>query len=556
MPIGYNNTTDPKKAAQDQRLRITARGDELAQLDADQIADQTGRRNRTGDYLDNLYAGDSEGRGGYSDAEQQDIMGREGLDRLQQTGGERQANYLTPDEEAGMRGDTASQERFFNPGQMDQDLRVSQGRQDQAVDDLDQNLRKSVDAGALKQSETYRGNSRNILDRNQAGFDAAHGAVSKNVRDTIDPNAVTTSDAFLDDYNMSPEEQQDIVTGAGISAGTGYRAATGELQRRAAAAGAGPMGVAAYRARMEREGAGAAGDAMTQARIKASEAAAGRKLTGEELRTKGGQYLTDVKSGTEMRLGEDALAGQKALGDQALGQENTMETNRQGAEQFLTGANTDVAKTSGLARVQNTQNTTGTGVQQGQFNATTGTGIATQQDKDAASRAGTIATNRQGTEQYNQGQRYTRGMDQNNATSTRAGVVGNTRLAAQDKGRTYYAGQNDQANANEEAARNRQQQTFSTTTSGGNQATNSLVTADQKPGLLEKIAGTAIGAAGAASKFIKPKADGGVITEPTLAVVGEDGPEMVVPVGYRASAKVRPSMIPKPQGRRFYGEAA
>jgi hypothetical protein len=48
--------------------------------------------------------------------------------------------------------------------------------------------------------------------------------------------------------------------------------------------------------------------------------------------------------------------------------------------------------------------------------------------------------------------------------------------------------------------------------------------------------------------------DGQVVTKPTLAMVGENGPEAVVPMDYRAQAKVRPSMaLPQRSGRNYYG---
>lgn len=568
--VGFQNTTDPRKAAANQRALIQNRGDILGQQDQDRLASEERRRNYYSDYNDPLYRADAEGLGGYNDQERTDILGREGLDRLQLSDSEARANYLTPDEAAAMRGDPASYARYFNPDQMDQSLRVDQGRQDQAVNDYDQNLRKSIDAGALKQSDTYRQNSRNILNQNRGGFEGAFGATAGNVRGAIDPSAVTTSDQFLQDYNMSPEERQDIVTGAGISAGTGYRAAAGELQRRGAAAGASPLAIGAYRARMEREGAAAAGDAMTQARIKASEAAAGRKISGEELRQQGGRYLTDVRTGTEMGLGQEALRGQEALGEQARQQENLMETNRQGAQQFLTQADMDAARAAGTARIQNAQNVTGVGQGAREFAATTGTGIATAQDRDLAARNAAIAQNRQAAEQYNQDARYGRGMAANTALSNRAAGVGDTRLNQQNLARNYYTGQSGQANANAEAARQRQLGAYATQTSGTNQATAIGEQAASRPALWEKIANTALGAVGAATGagFIpkpKPKsggamAEGGVVSSPTVALLGEEGPEMVTPLTYRARAKIRPSAtmsqeVVKPP-RRFYGEAA
>lgn len=96
-------------------------------------------------------------------------------------------------------------------------------------------------------------------------------------------NAGATQDyltgTLLPQLQMTPEEQQRIVTGAGISAGTGTQAAVGAAQRAANAAGGNPLALAAYRARAAKTQGANAGDAMTQARIGASDAAAQRTGT-------------------------------------------------------------------------------------------------------------------------------------------------------------------------------------------------------------------------------------------------------------------------------------
>lgn len=84
---------------------------------------------------------------------------------------------------------------------------------------------------------------------------------------------------LLPQLKMTPEEQQRIVTGAGISAGTGTQAAVGAAQRAANQAGGNPLALAAYRARAAKTQGVNAGDAMTQARIGASDAAAQRTGT-------------------------------------------------------------------------------------------------------------------------------------------------------------------------------------------------------------------------------------------------------------------------------------
>lgn len=81
----------------------------------------------------------------------------------------------------------------------------------------------------------------------------------------------------LSQIQMTPQQQQDIVTRAGISAGTNTAASVDAANRAAAAAGGSPSAVMAYRARAGRQIGQQAGDAMTDARVAASNAAAQRE---------------------------------------------------------------------------------------------------------------------------------------------------------------------------------------------------------------------------------------------------------------------------------------
>lgn len=82
--------------------------------------------------------------------------------------------------------------------------------------------------------------------------------------------------AELSQIQMTPEQQQDIVNRAGITAGTATAAGADAATRAANATGGNPGAVAAYRARAAQQEGAQAGDAMTNARVAASNAAAGR----------------------------------------------------------------------------------------------------------------------------------------------------------------------------------------------------------------------------------------------------------------------------------------
>lgn len=580
MAVTYNSSRDPKDVAANNRALIQQKGDQLSQDQGNELGGNEALRNDYRSTLDRIYQPQAEGQGGYSPEEIAAIQRAGGVVPTSQS--QLDSNFLTPDEEAGIRGDTGSYTKYFDPNQLNQQQDASAGLQRNAVNNLKTGLTGDINEDALSQSGKYQQDSANQLDQNQGQFGTVLGADASNVRGAIDPNAVTASQGFLDDYNMTPEEQQNIITSAGISAGAKDAAAVDAEERSARAAGSSPEGVAAYRARMARAQAADAGDAMTKARVDASNAAAARKLSGEQLREQGGQYLTNTKVGSEQHLGDLALSGTQQLGQQALDQRAKDEAARVADEQFTTGAKLNATATGGEADIANEANINNQGRQQGQYNATTGTGIAEAQDAATSGRAGTIAGNRQTTNVNNQNTQFNQGQAVDNTQSARAKEIADTRLGQQTQGLNYYQGQNEQANQNVQNDQNRQIQTYGTQTSGTNQAGGLGLQASQQPGLLGKIVGGVTGLFNAAGSVAKAagSADGGIFTEPTASIIGEDGPEyvssadgsgkvvdrptmallgddgadVVTPLSYRAHAKVRPS--PATVSRSRYGADA
>jgi hypothetical protein len=557
MAVSYKSTRDPREIAENQRALTQNRGDELNQQNQDLGNQAANEYQNYSSFLNPIEMEMAAGNGGYNENERAGIM---------QAGGAVE-NYLTPEEQKAASGDTSSFEKYFNPDGMTGAQSDSASLQRGTAANLQSRMDSAIDPSQLAQSGDYRARARGsvadnkhdtgvTIDSMAGNVRGAIGDEAGNVRGAIDPSAVTASQAFLDKQQMTPEEQQDIVTGAGISEGVKNQAAVGDLQRKAAAAGASPMGVAAYRARMNRESAGQAGDAMTKARIDASNAAADRSMRAEQLREQGGQYLTNTKVGSELNLGQqranaeqgmgsEALGAQMHLGDQALGQANTEEQNRQAAQQYLTGAQLHSAEAGGEAALNTEGNINNQQRQQQQFNTTQGTNIAQAQDQASAQRALALGQNRQGVSLTNQ----------NNA-SNRTAAIGNQRVAQQNVGLGAQTQQAQTQNTNAQNAQGRQLQGYGIQSGGTNQAAGLGLAASQTPSTFDKVLGGISGAAGAAAAFLD---EGGVVTKPTLAIVGEHGPEMVTPLGYRAQAKSRPSVAfgqEKVRGRRMYGEAA
>ncbi len=140
----------------------------------------------------------------------------------------------------------------------------------------------------------------------------------------------------------------------------------------------------------------------------------------------------------------------------------------------------------------------------------------------ASNAAATRAAGAEATREAGGAASYNEGMGVNNAASSRAATIGNTRLDQQQKGLQYYQGQNAQANSNQQQAQQLQGQEYATQTAGDNGAANTALSASQTPSTFDKIIG---GVSGAASAFL---ADGDYMGGGTDAVVGENGPEKIV----------------------------
>jgi hypothetical protein len=128
---------------------------------------------------------------------------------------------------------------------------------------------------------------------------------------------------------LSPEDKQNIISGAGISAGTNTAAQVGAADRATAAAGGNPLAMAAYRARAADTEGAQAGDAMTRARIGAKEA----ESVGAQ--TTGNARLAQQNQGLNYYSGQNSQANQ-----------NSQQANQLQASTYGTEANAGNAATS------------------------------------------------------------------------------------------------------------------------------------------------------------------------------------------------------------------
>lgn len=544
--------SDPRALAANQRAAVWDRGNQLTQQNQE-LADQ-GMRGYQGysDFLDPIEQQLAGGGGGYNPDEQFNIMGTGGPNSLNNILAQGNQQYLSGDEQQQIAGNPDSWSQYFNPDSMQGKLDQYQGGQNQAVSNLQNGLRGSINQDALQQDQGYRAGQESQLDRNQGTFNTILDAQGNNVRGAIDPAKLSQSNSANSEEKLSPEAQQALITGAGISAGLKDTEAADDVTRQALASGAGAMGVGAYRARLARQQAIDSGNAMTQARGRVAEQASRQALAAEQQRLQAQQGLTNTQVGSELQMGQEALQGQQHLGEQALAQRNVQEQNRQQALQYLTGANLDAARAGGAAELQNAQQATQQQMQQGQFSATQGTQLAQAQEQARAQRAAALANNRQNVAANQQNV----ALQANQAQSQRGQAVGNARMAQQNTGLGLQAGQQQQQNKNAQDAYGRQQQTYGTQAGASNQATALGAAATQTPTTMDKIVGGIAGGLGAIGGFFD---EGGVVDKPTIGVVGENGPELIKPLGdYRARTNQSYQQIQpiRKKTRMSYGEAA
>lgn len=466
-----------KKKIADDSYYAQHQGDVLNQEAKDRAAQNAQYGAHYRNYADEVYDPLISGQGGYSANDAEGIM-REGETRSSMAT-DQNLNDLqfNQDERDAVTGDPT---KYFDPNAMQQ-------RQDQSA----------------------------------AQQRAAVSGMRGDLYGAIDENGLTADTTGIE---LTPEEEQRMVTSAGQTAGVGYRAAVGDAEQKALAAGIDPLGVAALRGRNERASAIDSSNAMTRARIAASQSRADRKVQSEDLRLSGARDI----SGRKM----------------------------------------EAATTTGQAGVNVEGNINAQQRQQQQYNTTTGTGI----ENTTANRALELSKNRQTTAATNIDRKFTQGLTVANTLSDRAKTIGDAKLATQKEARGYLSGQADTQNSNEQKEYDRQAGLYGQQVQARQGTTQQQIQKEAQPGMLEKIAGTAVGAVSALgggaglSKLAGGGAHGMVITEPTTLTAGENGPEALVPLSDDPQATTHPGDFygmetmhkkrrPMP-GADYYGMAA
>ena len=205
-----------------------------------------------------------------------------------------------------------------------------------------------------------------------------------------------------------------------------------------------------------------------------------------------------------------------SLADLGVNSALNTEKTRLGAEQALTGYQADTEKNIAAQRLAAEQNKQQMGVstelelaarKQAANQANQNTGIALQQQIDNAgtSRAGTVATNRQGATQFAQTQKANQGFGVADRTTANALTVANQKKQEEAEGRGFLTGQQTQASNNVNTANSQRIENYGTMMGAANTASRnnqSYQTAQSGQGWGSVLKGIVGGAAGAATKRV------------------------------------------------------
>jgi hypothetical protein len=394
-------------------------------------------------------------------------------------------------------------------------------------------LTGAVDTGT--QGETAAlyagaGNVRGAVGQLDTGIGTAEGGLRSGIQGSEDfsrlDRAVDNPALGFDPNNterqLTNRDVNDLIAQGATTIRNQYQGAEDLMERQARQQGdTSPAALAAMRQQLLTQEGSSEADAMTNARISALQAQYGRAADIERQRigaaqTQAGMQATAGTTEEAARQAGATTAGLSAVsaaefaGAQGIGAEQQLTDEALRTEALETGQKTQAQEALGTAGLASED-------QYGRFAVNTDVGqtgqlLTAQQtaDAQAASRATTAA-----------GMQYGEGVGSTQLTSGGAQTVGGARQAGMGAYRSGVAQQQGMAQQGGQAAVGQQQGAYSTMTSGLNSSAGSQGAFEVGKPSLGDTAGKQ-----ATALF----ADGGIVTEPTVARLGERGPEMVIPL--------------------------
>jgi hypothetical protein len=451
--------------------------------------------------------------------------------------------FLTPQEQASIEGNpdvgvttnasgVQGQQSALNQyGQnLSGEVGVNADYTGQGVTNLDTGVTGAT--GALDQGvNTAAGSLASGLQGAQSGFASLNQAVD-NPALAFDPNNT--------EQQITNAQVQQMQTNAGEAVGSQYQAAEDQLKLSAAQAGnTSPLAIAAANARLQSQEAAGEGNAESTAAIQALQAQEQQATSIEQQREGAVQAQTGLQANaatTEQAQAQNAaaLAGTSNLTAQELAG-----TTGVSAAENVGQAGLTAAEQEGQTDI-NAANTYGqTALNEAVTETGQNTNAANLAEQEAASRAATVANNRQATQTNVNNTAFTQGDTTQQQTAAGAQAVGNARIAGNN---AYIAGEQGQQSSAQQGGENAlaaQQQAYSTETGGLTGATNTqsnFNTAKNASSFGTQLAGSVAKGIGS---LVGSAATGMTITKPTVMRIAEKQPEIVMPIKGRYRSNER-----------------
>jgi hypothetical protein len=472
-------------------------------------------------------------------------------------------------ESAGIMGDPRAAFQYYNPDQLSADVDRGNAAVSGAASDYGSGLRTAADrtgtslrgaadnlgSGLRTAASDYGAGVRDAASRARTGLNAAtddqtnwqndvygylrgenEGALGEYgdaLGNATDRDRLALSSDFSDRYQMSPQEAQGIKDVAAQTTSGQYAKMVQSAKMRAAAQGnTSPAALAAIEEELGRTGAAEAGDAASRAALQANAEAASRRRDIESMRLGTEQDLANRGTSNAGNLysarqgSARDLAGLEQQGIQSVA------GNRINSAGKLADLDYNAADTAGRYGYSAAEtggkygyDAENTAADQGYRAADSGGQANTDAAKYGANSRIAINSANQATGQGLATQADT-------ARSARTGQVANQRITGQNTYRGYVS---DQQGRQQQGSQNAGSQTINAYgTQGGlqNQATGQGMQGaqakDNKPGILDKVLGAAGGVMTGVGALKTAFEHGGIADKPTLAMIGERGPEKVI----------------------------
>ena len=435
--------------------------------------------------------------------------------------------FLTQGQQSAIQGNPYAAMSYYNPESLTGETQTGNQAVDQAAASIGQGMDAAINPD-LAESQGYVDSTNSAVTGEGQNMNSAIGDENTALNSSVDPSKLGVSSDYMNQEEMTPEQQQELVSEAGVTTGNSYRSAQDDLARNAQAAGnSSPLAIAAAEDRLQQQSGAAAGEAQAQAKIAASNAAAQRLQTATTTNLGANQAIAGMQQQNATTVGQQRLNAAATNANAAIGAAQNEENTRLGADSNIANLQTNAALAGGQAGMQAASQDEANTLNTDKSNQTTGQALAAAGDNTASNRALTLATNGQQAQNNENNSKFTQGITTQQLNSQGQQTLGNARIAGNTQNLNYLTGEQSQAQQGAETSQGQQIQNYGAQTGAANNATATAGNiANSKAGQPSTLGSILGGVSSAVSAFL---ADGAVVTQPTSAVIGEQGPEAVVP---------------------------